>query len=121
LESIITNKSIEVQNLNGHIIDNIKSLDAIKSECTREAALLQGLHQQIASVEAFVYNYKNNNEEYIKLIKDIENKVHDFLSDKKAFLKLAVFSLIESMRNNPEKQMSIKKIYQQMIISAHYY
>jgi hypothetical protein len=54
-----------------------------------------------------VYNYKNNNEEYIKLLKSIESKVQDSLSCKKTFLKLAIFSLIESMRNNPEKYSSL--------------
>jgi hypothetical protein len=50
-----------------------------------------------------VYNYKNNEEEYVEVIKGIENKISDLLSDKKTFLKLAIFSLIESMRRDPEK------------------
>jgi hypothetical protein len=54
-----------------------------------------------------VYNYKNNNEEYVEVIKSIENKVHDFLSDKKKFLNAAIISLIESMRNNPEKYSAL--------------
>jgi hypothetical protein len=63
-------------------------------------ALLQGLQQQREKLEAFVYNYKNNDEEYIKVIMGIENKIHDSLSDKRSFLKLAIFSLVHSMRNN---------------------
>jgi hypothetical protein len=66
-------------------------------EYKREAALLQGLQQQTARLEAFVYNYKNNDEEYIKVINSIEKKGTGLLSDKKAFLKLAIFSLIQSM------------------------
>jgi len=107
LESIITTKDREIQNLNGQIGDKRKSLDVIKSEYRREAAVLEGLQQQAAKVQAFVYNYKNNNEEYIKLIKSIENKVQDVLLDKKAFLKLAIFSLIHSMRNDPEKYSTL--------------
>ncbi|MFL6507878.1 MAG: hypothetical protein ACJ704_08080, partial [Nitrososphaeraceae archaeon] len=42
LESIITHKSVEVQNPNGQIRDKEESLQAIKSECRREAALLEG-------------------------------------------------------------------------------
>jgi hypothetical protein len=105
-ESILRTKA-EVQNLNGQIRDKEESLDAIKSEHVREAALLEGLQQQTAKVQAFVYNYKNNNEEYIQIIQSIENKVHDSLSDKKKLLKLAVFSLIESMRSNPEKYSAL--------------
>ena len=88
LESIITTKDRQIQNLNSQITDRRKELDAIKSEYVREAALLQGLQQQRAKVEAFVYNYKNNNEEYVNVIKSIENKIHDFLSDKKRLLNL---------------------------------
>jgi hypothetical protein len=106
-ESILSTKAGEVQNLNGQIRDKEESLDAIKSEHVREAALLEGLQQQTAKVQAFVYNYKNNNEEYIQIIQSIENKVHDSLSDKKKLLKLAVFSLIESMRSNPEKYSAL--------------
>jgi len=54
-----------------------------------------------------VYNYKNNNEEYVEVIKSIGNKVHDFLSDKKKFLNAAIISLIESMRNDPEKYSAL--------------
>jgi DNA repair exonuclease SbcCD ATPase subunit len=86
LESILRDKAREVQNLNCQIMDKRKSLDAIKSEYRREAALLEGLQQQTAKVQAFVYNYKNNNEEYIQIIQSIENKVHDSLSDKKKLL-----------------------------------
>jgi hypothetical protein len=85
----------------------MQSLDSFKSECRREAAVLQGLRQQTAGLELFVYNYKNNDDEYIKVIKSIENKVRDSLSDKKTFLKLAIFSLIHSMRNDPDKYSAL--------------
>jgi DNA repair exonuclease SbcCD ATPase subunit len=107
LESIIRDKSVELQNLNGQIRDKQESLEAIKSECRGEAALLEGLQQHRAKLEAFVYNYKNNDKDYIKTIKSIENKIHDSVSEKKPFLKLAIFSLIHSMRNNPDKYASL--------------
>jgi hypothetical protein len=107
LETIITNKSIEVQYLNGQMRDKEESLETIKSECRIEAALLEGLRQQTAKVQAFVYNYKNNNEQHVEVIKSIENKISDFLSDKKTFLKIAIISVIESMRNDPEKYSAL--------------
>jgi hypothetical protein len=107
LDSIITAKDREIQILDDQITDRRKELDAIKSECVREAALLQGLQQQRAKVEAFVYNYKNYNEEYVEVIKSIENKVHDFLSNRKKLLNAAIISLIESMRNDPEKYSAL--------------
>jgi hypothetical protein len=107
LETIITDKSKELQNLNAQIRYKQESLETIKSECRGEAALLEGLRQQTAKVQEFVYNYKNNDKEYVEVIKSIENKVHDFLSDKKRLLKTAIISLIGSMRNDPEKYSAL--------------
>jgi hypothetical protein len=107
LISILKTKSTELQNLNDLNAEAIKNLDYLKLEYKREAALLEGLQQQSSKLEAFVYNYTNNDEEYVKVIKSIENKVQDLISDKKAFLKLAIFSLIHSMRNNPDKYTSL--------------
>jgi hypothetical protein len=107
LESILKTKSNELQDINSLKADAIKNLDSIKLEYRREMALLKGLQQQREKLEAFTYNYKNNDEDYIKVRKSIENKIHDSLSDKKPFLKLAIFSLINSMRNNPDKYTSL--------------
>ena len=107
LESVLKAKSEELQDINSLKADAIKNLDSIKLEYRREMALLKGLQQQREKLEAFVYNYKNNDEDYTKVIKSIENKVQDLISDKKAFLKLAIFSLIHSMRNNPDKYTSL--------------
>ncbi len=96
-----------LQDINSLKADAIKNLDSIKLEYRREMALLKGLQQQREKLEAFVYNYKNNDEDYTKVIKSIENKIDDSLSDKKPFLKLAIFSLIHSMRNNPDKYASL--------------
>ena len=106
LESILKIKSKELQDVSSMRSDAIKNLDSIKLEYKREMALLQGLQQQREKLEAFVYNYKNNDEDYTKVIKSIEDKIHDSLSDKKPFLKLAIFSLVHSMRNNPDKYTS---------------
>ena len=54
-----------------------------------------------------MYNYKNNDEEYVEVIKSIENKISDFLSNKKMLLTVAITSVIESMRNNPEKYSAL--------------
>jgi hypothetical protein len=68
---------------------------------------LRYLQQQVAKQETFAYNFKNNNEEYIEVIKSIENKISDFLSNKKTFLNIAIISVIESMRSNPEKYSAL--------------
>jgi hypothetical protein len=84
-----------------------KRLDDIKSECSTESATLEYLRQQIAKLEAFVYNFRNNDDGYAKLIKTIEEEVLRILSNKKALLKLAVLSIAESIRNNPDRYSSL--------------
>jgi hypothetical protein len=107
LESNLSTAAREFQNLSNQITYMHKRLDDIKSEFEKETTILQDLREQAANLESFMYNYKNNDEEYVKIIKSIEDKVHDSLSDKKSFLKLAIFSLIESMRSNPDKYSSL--------------
>ena len=66
LESIIKTKFNELQDINSLRADAIKNLDSIKLEYKREAALLEGLQQQREKLEAFVYDYKNNDEVIIQ-------------------------------------------------------
>ena len=54
-------------------------------------------------LEGLVDNFQNNNEEYIKIRNTVEEKVHSVLSDRKMLLKLALLSLTESMRKDPDK------------------
>jgi hypothetical protein len=83
----------------------------------KKRLLLEDLLQQAAKLEAFVYNFKNDNEEYIKIIKSIENKVHDSLSDKKRPLQLAenkinkneLKNIYRSCSNRSKKLLVIQK------------
>jgi hypothetical protein len=107
LESILGTQAKEFQNLSNQITYMNNRLDDIKSKCRIENATLEYLRQQTAKLEAFVYNFRNNDEGYAKLIKTIEEEVLRILSNKKALLKLAVLSIAESIRNNPDKYSSL--------------
>ena len=67
---------------------------------------------------ALVRQFENNNEEYTKIIKTVEEKVNDTLSKGKDLLRLAFLSLTESMRKDPEKYRSL--IYPNMPSTTHY-
>jgi hypothetical protein len=56
-------------------------------------------------LEAVVRQFENSNEGYIKIRNTVEQKVHSVLSDRKMVLKLALLSLIESMRNDAGRGM----------------
>jgi chromosome segregation ATPase len=107
LDSNLRSAAREFQNLSNQITYMNKRLDDIKSECRTENATLEYLRQQIAKLEAFVYNFRNNDDGYTKLIKTIEEEVLRILSNKKALLKLAVLSIDESIRNNPDRYGSL--------------
>jgi hypothetical protein len=51
--------------------------------------------------------FQDNNKTYLTIQKTVEEKVHGILSDGKMLLKLAVLSLVESIRNNPDKYSSL--------------
>ncbi|MFL6509465.1 MAG: hypothetical protein ACJ704_16220 [Nitrososphaeraceae archaeon] len=107
LESILGTQAKEFQNLSNQITYMDKRLDDIKSECENETATLEYLRQQIAKLESFVHNFRNNDEGYIALIKTIEEEVLRILLNKKALLKLTVLSIAESIRNNPDRYGSL--------------
>jgi hypothetical protein len=107
LESNLRTKAREFQNLSNQITYMNKRLDDIESECSTENATLEYLRQQIAKLESFVHNFRNNDEGYIALIKTIEEEVLRILLNKKALLKLAVLSIAESIKNNPDRYSSL--------------
>ena len=107
LKAILGTQAKEFQNLSNQITYMNNRLDDIKSECSTESSTLEYLRQQIAKLEAFVYNFRNNDVGYAKLIKIIEEEVLRILSNKKALLKLAVLSIDESIRNNPDRYGSL--------------
>jgi hypothetical protein len=59
------------------------------------------------ALEDLVNRFENNNEEYLKIHQTVKDKVGSTLSDGKGLLRLALYSLIESIRNEPLKYSSL--------------
>jgi hypothetical protein len=70
--------------------------------CKEQGLELTKLQMQKVRLEGIVYSFQNNNEEYIKIRNTAEDKVVSILSDRIMVLKLALLSLTESMRKDPE-------------------
>ena len=68
---------------------------------------LTDLQRKRLQAEALVNHFENNNEEYVKIRSVIEHKVYSTLSNAALLLKLAVSSVIHSIRNNPEQYISL--------------
>lgn len=96
-----------IQNYNGQVAAVGKTFDSYCLRCEQQEKKLADLRRQRMREEALVRQFENNNAEYIKIRKTAEEKVRDTLSKWKDLLKLALSSLTESIRQNPEKYSSI--------------
>jgi hypothetical protein len=80
---------------------------SIHLDCEKELAQRDQLYQKRMKIEAAVRQFQNNNEEYTKIKKTVEEKVHSILLDRRMVLKLALLSLIESMGKDQDKFSSL--------------
>ena len=103
LEASKENSARDFQNLTDQIIAMGKRLDSIRLEYEKELAQRDQIYQKNMKLEAAVRYFENNNEGYIKIIKTIEEKVISILSDGKPLLRIALLSLTESIRKDPDK------------------
>jgi hypothetical protein len=99
-------KPIDERNLyqlNNKIASTIKLLNSFRMSCKRERREIGSLYNEKARLEGIVTEFKNTNEECLIKIKQVaEDKVKDVLTNSKLLLKFATFSVIESLRSNPE-------------------
>ena len=69
--------------------------------------------------ESLVKQFRSNNSEYIKIEKAVEKKVRATLSEVKPLMYLALFCIIESIKENPDKYSPL--FYENMpIMTSHY-
>jgi hypothetical protein len=102
---LLFQKRIDERNLyqlNNQIASTTKLLNSFRISCKRERREIGNLYNEKAIIENLVTQFKNNNEEYLKIKRAAEEKVIDVLTNGKLILKFAIFSVIESLRSNPE-------------------
>src|SRR5215204_1415345 len=87
---------------NNKIETQRKALTSYRVSSIRERRKIENLNNEKARLEALVTQFKSNNEEYLKIKQTAEEKVKSVLIEGKILLKLATFSVIESLRSNPE-------------------
>jgi hypothetical protein len=107
LEAEKRNSARIFQELTDKISTMLKRLDSIHLDCEKELAQRDQLYQKRMKIEATVRYFENNNEEYVKIRKTIEEKVRNILSDAKPLLRIALLSLTESIRKDPDKYSSL--------------
>ena len=110
IEAEKQNSARLLQELSDQISTMRKRLDSTRLDYEKEMERLRHFQQERMKQEALVKHFENNNEVYIKIRKTVEEKVINILSDRRMLLKLALLSLTESIRKNPDKYISL--IYQ---------
>jgi alkylated DNA nucleotide flippase Atl1 len=99
-------KRIDERNLyqlNNKIASTTNLLTSFRISCIRERREIENLHNEKTRLEAIVAQFKSDNEEYLdKINQTAEENVKSVLTDSKLLLKFTTFSVIESLRRNPD-------------------
>ena len=82
-------------------------LDSCDLTYKQQAEKIANLQSKKIALEDLVRRFENNNEEYLKINQTVKDKVSSILSDGKVLLRLALYSLMESIRNEPVKYSSL--------------
>ena len=96
-----------LQSLQDQISVANRLLKSLCVSCQEEEAKLDQIQWKIIRLKRVVKLFKNNDEEYQKIKKTVQDKVGSILLDGKGLMRLAFYSLMESMRENPEKYSSL--------------
>jgi archaellum component FlaC len=101
------NSNRDLQDLRKRILNLRNALDSCNLTYRQQAEKLAGLQSKKIALEDLLKRFENNNEEYLKIHQTVKDKVGITLSDGKGLLRLALYSLIESIRNEPVKYSSL--------------
>jgi hypothetical protein len=103
LESKTLDSNITLEELKSQIQNAKQMLDFYHSSCQKKVSKMLQLHRQNIGLERLLRQFKNNNEDYIRIEYVAKQTVRSVLSDNRQLLKLALLSLIESLSADPIK------------------
>ena len=89
----------ELHNLNDEIASSKELLKSYTISCERKRQESESLNNEISRLEDIVTRFKGNNEEYLKIKSTVEDMWKNVLTDGKVLLHKALFSIIETLRN----------------------
>jgi hypothetical protein len=101
LEFKALDASMNLEELKTQIQNANQMLHACRLSCQKEISKMLQLHRQNMGLYRLLRQFKNNNEEYIRIQDIAKQTVRNVLSDNRQLLKLALLSLIESLRTDP--------------------
>jgi hypothetical protein len=101
LESKELDTSINLADLKSQIQNSNQMLDSCRISYEKEVSKTLQLHRKNMRLNALLRQFKNNNEEYIKIRYVAKQTVRSTLSNSRQLLKIVLLSLIESIRTDP--------------------
>ena len=107
IEYTIANSNRKLHSIESQIITSSQILDSNNIAREQLKKEIDCLRNEKMGLRKMVRQYKRNNEEYLKIKKTIEQEVNRFLLEGKELLSFALYSLMESMRRDPDKYSSI--------------
>ncbi|HKG42467.1 MAG TPA: hypothetical protein VKA98_10045 [Nitrososphaeraceae archaeon] len=123
LESKKQQSNNELHNLNDEIASSKELLESYTISCKRKRQESESLNNEKSRLEDIVTCFKSNNEEdlKIKIRSTVEEMLKDVLIDGKVLLHKALFSIIETLRNeNNTKNHRISYLAKKAITIDHY-
>jgi hypothetical protein len=123
LESKKQQSNNELHNLNYKITSSKELLESYTISCERKRQESESLNNEKSRLEDIVIRFKSNNEEdlKIKIRSTVEEMLKDVLIDGKVLLHKALFSIIETLRNeNNTKNHRISYLAKKAISIDHY-
>jgi hypothetical protein len=101
------NSNRDLQDLRKRISTSRNALDSCNLTYRQQAEKIAGIQAKKMALEDLVNRFENNNGEYLKIHQTVKDKVGSTLSDGRGLLRLALYSLIESIRTEPVKYGSL--------------
>ena len=110
IDLLESRKLEEYQNLNetqDQIYKSEKMLEWLETPRREEEAKIDQLASEKIRLKRLVKRFKDNDEEYLRIKRVVQNRVTNLLLDGKEILKLALYSLLQTMRANPQKHANL--------------
>ena len=103
LESKALDAGITLEDLKSQIQNANMRLNTYHLSCMKEVKKTLELHRQNMELNSLLRQFKNSDEEYLKIRYAAKQVVSGVLSDSRQLLKFAILSLTESLRTDPTK------------------
>jgi hypothetical protein len=96
-----------LNDLRDQITGSERMLKWLHTSCQEEEAKVNQLKWEKIRIKKLLKGFKENNEEYLKIKDTVEQEITRLLLEGTQLLRVALYSLMGSMRKDPEKYSSL--------------